>query len=152
MIGLLPLLALRPDPVARAFSLTAQAVIAHPERTTIYAVEPGLRPSLYGFRGAVAARSLSPAEGHRATDALFADLRSASPADTMSCFEPHHGLRFSRGRQWVAVWICYQCHRVQVEESGGREAMLPIGRAGRSVLDGLLPKGRSNPKGGHAST
>ncbi|GEM_PF-5076614 len=151
MTVFLAALALRPDPVARAFTPAARAILAQPDRVTIYALEPdpSVKKPALGFRDALAARRLNRAEGKTAVDALFATVRDVKDGLTMSCFEPHHGLKVERGRRWVKVWICFTCRQTEIEESGGRPITVGSGRAGQATLDRLIPKPpgrRSAPK------
>ncbi len=57
------------------------------------------------------------------------------------CFDPHHGVRVTRGGQTADFVICYECKQVSVYSSTDYAGSFLTGDAGHKLLDRVLKDG-----------
>jgi hypothetical protein len=102
-------------------------------------------------------------------DALLAALSSVEDGPPLLCFEPRHAVSLKQGDTHVDLLICFECLQARVryvgkKEMSEREEIVPIGIAGRDILNQMfdcwkierdIPKNEPNqspePNGGAPS-
>ncbi|MBL4849816.1 MAG: hypothetical protein JKY65_30175 [Planctomycetes bacterium] len=97
----------------------------------------------YPIRSKVALTS--PELRARVLGALYEGLTHGGPV--AMCFEPHHAILATHGKERWEILVCYACSRIAVQRGGASLGRASIGSAGSEVLNQVLGQDGNIPSG-----
>jgi hypothetical protein len=127
----------QPSSLERLFSPALTRILEAPESLEIFLLNPEPEqddnPALFHRHRVCGVAQIRATEARQEVGRALIEA-NRSDAKQAFCFDPHYGVRASRGSEMADLLICFPCGNVCVEGIGDAGGMYPIGAAAEKLL------------------